>query len=587
MCPIRILTICLLLIPDTGWCQQVKSLEVGNKFSYFKSWGIKEDDFEVQLSKETHYLVEVSPMEVDIQLTVLDKKHNLLQQDEEPNRKGDYSIVFTPRSTGSFFLKIKSSPKRKSTDSTKYGVRVSKIPQELPKYTAVQLKEDLKDLKLAYLETKVGMWYNSYKQLDSLFTTQRKKIRDSMSALDFFKIIAPIVAFTKEGHSYVVPSLRTNNYLKAYGTYLPLFIRIINKKVYVLNNYKKLGIKGAEIIAINGMNIGDILNKFITIEPADGYNMTSKYYWIARSFSKYLLEFYGKSPNYKITYKNPKTHQIETKEIPSLLHKAYYNLYHQFKKQHPFYYWDKASYFEIDSKKNYALLTINSFDANLYGGKKGFKKYLDSIFSIVNYKEIENLIIDVRKNEGGQQGMEDILLSHLIKHNYKKYKYVKVPELYYSFFNNQINKGFSKYLREDWKFKRENDGRILSQRQFSLPPSSHPFLGQLYILIDGLTFSGGSEFAALAKNHTNAIFVGEETGGGYYGNTSGNHLRFTLPNSGILIGIPLFKFVVNVKDTANPYGHGLIPDYHIEPTIESLLDHTDTVLKYTIKHLIK
>lgn len=586
MRPIRILTMCLLLIPATSWCQQVESLEVGSKFSYFKDWEVKEDNFKVQLNKGTPYLIEVSPMEADIQMAVLGEKHNLLRQDEEPNRKGNYTIVFTPSLQEDFFLKIKSSPKRETTDSTKYGVRISEIPKKLPKFTVNQLKEDLKDLKLAYLETRVGLWYNSYKQLDSLFTSQRNKIQESMSALDFFKIIAPIVAFTKEGHSYVVPSLKTNNHLKAYGTYLPFFIRIINKKVYILNDYKKLGIKGAEITAINGKDIGEILKKLITIEPADGYNLTSKYYWIARAFSKYLLEFYGEMPNYKVSFIDPKTHQIKTKEIPSLRYKAYYNLYHQFKKQHPFYYWNKASNFEISNKKNYALLTINSFDADLYDGKDGFKKYLDSIFSIVNRNKIENLIIDIRKNEGGQQGMEDILLSHLIKHNYKKYKYVEVPELSYSFFNSQINKGFSKYLREDWGFKRQNDGRILSQRQFSLPPSSHPFLGQLYILIDGLTFSGGSEFATLAKNHTNAIFVGEETGGGYYGNTSGNHLRFTLPNSGILIGIPLFKFVVNVKDTANPYGQGLIPDYHITPLIENLLHRKDTVLKYTIEYLI-
>lgn len=73
------------------------------------------------------------------------------------------------------------------------------------------------------------------------------------------------------------------------------------------------------------------------------------------------------------------------------------------------------------------------------------------------------------------------------------------------------------------------------------------YSGNVYILISGLTFSGGSEFAALAKNHTNAFFIGEETGGGYYGNTSGRFLNFTLPETKTTGRLPLIKYVVETN----------------------------------------
>lgn len=109
------------------------------------------------------------------------------------------------------------------------------------------------------------------------------------------------------------------------------------------------------------------------------------------------------------------------------------------------------------------------------------------------------------------------------------------------------------------------------------------FKGDISILISGLTFSGGSEFAALAKNHTTAKFIGEETGGGYYGNTSGSDVFYTLPNTRLTGRIPLCKFVVQVKDDSIPFGHGLVPDYHVQPTIGDYLKGRDVEMAYAKK----
>jgi len=186
--------------------------------------------------------------------------------------------------------------------------------------------------------------------------------------------------------------------------------------------------------------------------------------------------------------------------------------------------------------------------------------------------------------------MEDILLAHLITDEYTKYSYVVIPSFEYSFLEMTDYKNEKDILKKELSeyFIMGNDGRYVNKpdRYQGLSPNPIHFDGNVYVLISGLTFSGGSEFAALAKNYTKAIFLGEETGGGYYGNTSGNFLRFTLPNTQLTGRIPLCKYVVNTPNNTIPFGHGLLPDEKFTESIDDVLAHNDSLLDYTVS-LIK
>ncbi|MEZ4888226.1 MAG: hypothetical protein R3E32_26085 [Chitinophagales bacterium] len=71
--------------------------------------------------------------------------------------------------------------------------------------------------------------------------------------------------------------------------------------------------------------------------------------------------------------------------------------------------------------------------------------------------------------------------------------------------------------------------------------------------------------------------MGEETGGGYQGNTSGLIPEEEL-SSGIVVAISLLKYV-NVVDQKAHFGHGTIPAYPIVPSINIILNKKDLVLK--------
>lgn len=589
----RGITIFLLVINHICFAQNFdKALKIDSKVIQYSIAQKQEHNFSAQFTKDIYYNISVEQQGIDVVVYIKDKYNKIVEKkNSTTGNKGTETITFSPDTSDLFTISIKPLEEKENSENGDYTIRISTIPQKLTKYNLEQLDQDFEILKKAYIETRVGLWYNSYAQFDSICQAQKSQLKDKMTALDFYKIIAPVTTFTKEGHCFVSIPDETNNYFKQYGTYLPFFVRILDQKIYILNDIERYNTKGLMIAKINGIGADSILTRFMHIEPSDGYNLTSKYHWIEESFAKYYLRFFGPSNTYSIEFIDPVTKEKTVNNITALTYKGYTKFYLAFIKEHPDYKFNIPALFSLDTLKSDAVLTINSFGTRNYdGGKKGFQKYIDSVFTLLKEKNIKNLVIDIRKNEGGAQGMEDILLSHLITENYHKYKYVEIPSFAYSFLKYTDYKDEQDTLKSELstEFYQTSDGRYLNKKGFyeGHNPHSIHFDGTIYILISGLTFSGGSEFAALAKNYTNAIFIGEETGGGYYGNTSGSFLKFTLPNTQLKGRVPLCKFVVETKINSIPFGRGLLPDYEIRPTIQDFLAGKDVELEF-VKKLIK
>ncbi|KGE14472.1 S41 family peptidase [Sphingobacterium deserti] len=534
--------------------------------------------------KDSVYQISVEQQGIDVSLTLKDSNGKSLAEKDSPNgRFGFEKLVYSPDSSAYYTLCVTPLDEKENAKVGSVRLHTSNIPDTLTRFTKEALEADFTMLRDAYLETRLGLWYHTFAEFDSLYRAQRAMIVDGMTALDFYKVVAPFTAQTREGHASIRLSDETNNYFRQYGTYLPLLVKISNGKLYILESSDSTW-KGNEITAINGRSTKTILQMMFDIEPADGYNVTSKARWVEDLFSSYLLRLYGLCDTYTIEIKKTEPETAVSVKIAAVSSKVYSKMRNAFRKANPQLFFTQSLQIDLDSLSSCARLTINDFGANRYAkGMVGFKNTMDSVFRSINNLGINNLIIDLRKNEGGTQGMEDILMSYLIDKRYKKYQYVEVPSDRFSFtaMTDYIGEDSLLQAKISREFFRDVDGRFVNRpgTYEGLSPSPWRFSGRIFILIGGLTFSGGSEFAALAKNHTSAVFVGEETGGGYYGNSSGYFLNFTLPHSGLSGRIPLIKFVVNTSNKGVPFGRGLIPDYEIIPTIGDYLKDDDPVLR--------
>ena len=106
------------------------------------------------------------------------------------------------------------------------------------------------------------------------------------------------------------------------------------------------------------------------------------------------------------------------------------------------------------------------------------------------------------------------------------------------------------------------------------------FKGKVFVLINGGSFSTTTDTCTAIDQHTDAVFIGKEAGGSYYGNTSGQALTITLPHTKARARVPLERYY-DAASGYEPTNRGLVPDHAVSPEVGDLTEGTDAVLAYT------
>jgi C-terminal processing protease CtpA/Prc len=104
------------------------------------------------------------------------------------------------------------------------------------------------------------------------------------------------------------------------------------------------------------------------------------------------------------------------------------------------------------------------------------------------------------------------------------------------------------------------------EKHYFKPKAKDHYTGKTYILTGGNSFSATTLFVGAVKQQENVIVVGEETGGGAYGNSAWLIPDVKLPETGVRFRLPLFRLVID-KD-ARKTGKGVQPEIESKPTIE-------------------
>ncbi|WP_028298035.1 S41 family peptidase [Olivibacter sitiensis] len=466
----------------------------------------------------------------------------------------------------------------------------------LKTYRSAELYQDYDLLVNSLKEAHPGLyWYTSRAAFEKIFSENRAEIKDGMNSYDFYRVISKIVSADKEGHSQVYSSKDIGQFVNQKAKYLPFAIKTVDKKLYVLNNIGKNKTKGQIITHINEIPIDSIIQTIFehTSRYSDGFSVTGKYRDLDHfGFSGLYMDFIDyRSENISLTTQNPDNDESTAISIDLISRDSLVSLaktVQRIKSKHE----GKLFDLEIVPQSKSAILTFNDFGYGRFEKQNlDFKSVVDSIFTQIKSSKIKNLIIDVRNVGGGTEGAEDYLFSYLTKKPYKKYQYVEANGFTFSFLDFTDYKDDREKLENMLKEEHEQtkDGRILRKKSV-LPtekPQKEPFKGNLYILCSGKTYSGGAEFVSIAKAYSDATIIGEETGGGFYGQTSGSYVYLLLPNTQMEIRIPLLRFYTTFTSDKIPFGRGVIPDYEVTTTVEEYVNGTDSELEFTLKLINK
>ena len=403
---------------------------------------------------------------------------------------------------------------------------------------------------------------------DSTYKALIPQVQATKNDYEYYRLLEKFCALLKDGHTNItVPPIAGLNYMQnVFGDYL-LVLKWVDNKVIIKRTWKKDTDKfplGSEIIAVNGLPTEQYMRDSVA-----SYISSSTDYGRADMAAGILLRGFPGS-TFAITIKKPNGEQ------------ASYSLTHARTKDSVFApeagaYTDEQKRGLLDYKvldNNIAYVALNSFS----------NAKIDTLFEnlLPSLDKAKGIIIDLRYNGGGDDGIAFNIVNHFIKdsilvgssatfRNFNPYllaigRYVKVADtaghpdrrdgwLLYN--------GYSLYGEPGtWRSKISK-----SVKRITAP---------VVILTGSNTASAAEDFIIAADNQKHIIRIGEPT----YG-SSGMPYTFDLPGGG--------EARVCVKKDMYPdgrefVGYGIQPHIKAAPTVKDYLENKDVALEAALKY---
>lgn len=450
------------------------------------------------------------------------------------------------------------------------------------KYSPRQLSKDYAILRGALEESHPGIyWYTSKQQMDKYFELGKERIKDSLTEEDFRKALSYVVSKINCGHTVTRPSksflrYRDTTINKVFPLSLKIWLGGANDTATVAANLiRKDSVltRGVVVKKIDHKPIATILDTLCQYISSDGYNLTHKYQTLSNrgGFGAAFTSVFGQKENYYIDYLG--NDGVErTSMIPSYNPRADSNnriAINRFARatrtERKRQIVRATRNLRFDSANRVAFMDLNSFGRGLQ-----LKSFFNNSFKKIRKQGTQHLVIDVRGNGGGTVTNSTFLTKFIAD---KKFK---VADTLYA---NTRNSRYKKFI-DGYFFNRifmlfvtakKRDGKFhfgYFERHYFKPKKNNRYDGNVYILTGGNSFSATTLFTQAVKHKENVTVVGEETGGGAYGNSAWLIPDLVLPETGIRVRLPLFRLVIDNKIPKD--GHGVQPEVISIPTTDAI-----------------
>ncbi len=466
-----------------------------------------------------------------------------------------------------------------------------------------QMKNDLALVKATWENIHPGLYrYNTKTQIENYFKALDAQINQPMEQRNFFVLLSQLNEKLKCGHSFV-SFYNNKRILKANlfsRVFIPILFQVIDGKFIVTHNLsdnKDIAL-GNEIITINNIPIKTIIDSLLTVSKADGLKGLNKkrdnitihprniYTDNYSLFDVYFPLFFKKNlndPTFSMAVLKDK--KVIKATIAGLSkedrEQRFIAQYGEVPKN------EKSWYIKKIDKKT-AVLRLGDFST--FNWKFDVNKYLDSVFTMLNTEGYQNLIVDIRQNEGGADETRDAVLTYLTPKSlgcanaYRRlYRYTSIPDSLKPYLDTWDDSFKQNKIGYELTAEGFYQKPLISSKCAEILPKPNHFKGKIYLITDASNSSATFIMADVFKKNNLGTIVGEKTGGSQQGINGGELFFFYLPNSKIEMDIPL---IYQAPQTSRP-DEGILPDYEIKTTVSDVATMNDPQLDFILRKLIK
>lgn len=378
---------------------------------------------------------------------------------------------------------------------------------------------------------------------------------DSISTMELYRKAAPIVAMIGDGHTNL--TFPYNDVFTGELKRMPVLVDVLSDKSIVCRaSLDSIIPRGAKLLSINGHSAEEMVDSMLPYVA--GERIPFKLSRVDSSFPA-LRHMLFPADTFNIVY------LPEGADSPmSVIYPA--TPYDEVKRRMPAIPGSdsQAPYsFTIDKKNDVAVMDFRSFhDADR------MKVFADSMFKALKADGINNLVIDLRKNGGGNSSVGDILLRYISPQPFIQMDkaLIRVTPLTKRLMGADIAPMFAFH-----EVSPENYIKPLSV------DDGH-YTGNVYLLTSNKTFSSAGSFAWAFKECGMGTVIGEETGG--MNVCYGDVLSYRLPVSRLHCSISFKRFWQFQADENDI--HGTLPDVAV-PASDAMTRALDIIKQHRTK----
>jgi hypothetical protein len=449
-----------------------------------------------------------------------------------------------------------------------------------PELSAADARRDLRILQRALTELHPGLYrYAAPEQLDAEFTAANAAVAEGASRAQLYLLATRLAAAVRCGHTWTNPSNQTPATQALLGRQtLPLVLRFVEGRIRVVASASAAVPAGSELLTIEGLEPAQIAAALLPYLRADGGSDGKRLAQLDDDANGgamqrlFPLLFPPGPEGWRLRLADGREVRVPalTSAARALaLQAAGWR--------------ERDAGWRLHTESGVAVLTLPTFA--FWNRTFDGATFLDRAFAELAEHGIDRLVIDLRDNEGGDDGLGRALLAHLIRVPFtqpgsrRESAYERVPY------------ALARYL-DTWDFgffDRTGQATRTAGRNWAMPdspprviaPVARPFVGRVVALVGPQNSSAGYLLARDLKASGAATLLGQPTGGNLRGLNGGQIAWITLPASGVAVDIPLVASFA----PGDPPDGGVQPDVPVAPRWADLDAGVDTELAAALKLL--